>query len=394
MTAAKPRVQNVIQRHGRRGPQYDARETPETRPHDGACTLVPGRARIRNVDLTSAQAQFEPEPGWLNTASYGLPPTSAWTELQTALGTWRRGVLPWEMTGDSTARARSAFARIVGVPEHDVTIGAQVSQLLGPMAAALPEGSTVLVPQEEFTSMLFPWLAQSMRQVDVRTVPAAELAKHITDDVDMVAFSLVQSASGEVADADAIVAAAAETGAMTVVDLTQAAGWLPLDASRFDATVTGAYKWLLSPRGSAFMTTTPGLRDRLTPNQAGWFAGEDVHSSYYGPPLRLARDARRLDISPAWFSWVGTAPALELIEQVGVETIYQHDLALANRFRGALGHETGDSAIVSIDVAPDAAERLDTAGVRTAVRDGRVRASFHLYTTDDDVDLALEVLTR
>src|SRR5690625_7644277 len=135
MTAAKPRVQNVIQRHGRRGSQYDARETPETRPHDGACTLVPGRARIRNVDLTSAQAQFEPEPGWLNTGSYGLPPTSAWTGLQAALGTWRRGVVAWEMTGGAAGRASSAFEGIVGVAEEDVTSGGQVSQLLGPKPA-------------------------------------------------------------------------------------------------------------------------------------------------------------------------------------------------------------------------------------------------------------------
>jgi selenocysteine lyase/cysteine desulfurase len=35
---------------------------------------------------------------------------------------------------------------------------------------------------------------------------------------------------------------------------------------------------------------------------------------------------------------------------------------------------------------------LAVAGVRAAVRAGRVRASFHLYTTDKDVDLALDTL--
>ncbi|MFL6054001.1 MAG: hypothetical protein ACJ72W_13945 [Actinoallomurus sp.] len=33
------------------------------------------------------------------------------------------------------------------------------------------------------------------------------------------------------------------------------------------------------------------------------------------------------------------------------------------------------------------------AGVRAAVRDGRLRAAFHPYTTDADVDLALNALT-
>jgi selenocysteine lyase/cysteine desulfurase len=125
---------------------------------------------------------------------------------------------------------------------------------------------------------------------------------------------------------------------------------------------------------------------------AGWWAGDDPHTSYYGPPLRLARDARRLDISPAWFTWVATAPALELIEQVGVEEIRAYDVGLADRFREGLGLPASGSAIVSADV-PGAQQRLEAAGVRAAVRGGRLRASFHLYTTEADVDLALNALT-
>jgi selenocysteine lyase/cysteine desulfurase len=44
-----------------------------------------------------------------------------------------------------------------------------------------------------------------------------------------------------------------------------------------------------------------------------------------------------------------------------------------------------------VDV-PDAEARLAKAGVRAAVRAGRVRASFHVYTTEADVDLAVDAL--
>ena len=44
-----------------------------------------------------------------------------------------------------------------------------------------------------------------------------------------------------------------------------------------------------------------------------------------------------------------------------------------------------------VDV-PGAEEKLRAAGVRTAVRAGRVRASFHIYSTEDDVDRALAAL--
>jgi selenocysteine lyase/cysteine desulfurase len=347
---------------------------------------------MSGVEIAKARTLFDPEPGWLNTASYGLPPWPAWDALQEALADWRVGRGSWPAWGEATGHARTTFARLVGADAADVTTGSQVSQLVGMVAASLPEGARVLAPEEEFTSNLFPWLVQEARGVQVRTVPAAELANEVRPDTDVVAFSLVQSATGAVADVDAVTAAAAAAGALTVADATQACGWLPVDATRFDALVCGTYKWLLAPRGTAFMVTTPSLRERILPSMAGWWAGDDPHTSYYGPPLRLARDARRLDISPAWFTWVATAPALELIEQVGVEEIRAYDVGLADRFREGLGLPASGSAIVSADV-PGAQERLEAAGVRAAVRGGRLRASFHLYTTEADVDLALNALT-
>jgi selenocysteine lyase/cysteine desulfurase len=341
------------------------------------------------MDVETAQKLWDPEPGWLNTASYGLPPRPAFEVLRAALDEWRVGRTSWEPWGESTVRARAAFARLVGVHPDDVTIGSTVSQLLAPVAAALPAGTRVVAPDIEFTSNLFPWLVAP--GVEVRTVPVDRLADSIDARTDLVAFSLVQSANGVVADYDGIVAAARAHGALVVVDATQACGWLPFDGDRADAVVVGAYKWLMSPRGSAFGYLSPALRDRLTPYAAGWYAGAEVHDSYYGPPLRLAATARRFDISPAWFSYVGAAPALELVEEIGVGPIGAHNVALANRFLAGLGQPPGGSAIVTVDV-PGAEERLARAGVRAAVRAGRVRASFHVYSTQADVDLALNAL--
>lgn len=156
--------------------------------------------------------------------------------------------------------------------------------------------------------------------------------------------------------------------------------------------ICAAYKWLLSPRGTAFLALGDELLERVRPLAPGWWAGEDPHASYYGPPLRLASGARRLDTSPAWFSWVGTAPALELLEELGVEEIHAHDVALANRFRAGLDLPPGDSAIVSTSL-PGAAERLERAGIRAAVRASSLRVSFHVYNTEADVDDALQALT-
>ena len=144
----------------------------------------------------------------------------------------------------------------------------------------------------------------------------------------LVAFSAVQSADGAVADRAAITAAARAAGARVLVDVTQSAGWMAIDAASADYVVCGTYKWLLSPRGTAFLAGSQEALAALPALHAGWYAGGDPWASIYGAPLRLAGDARRLDLSPAWLCWVGTAPALELVEEVGVAAIGAHDVGL------------------------------------------------------------------
>jgi selenocysteine lyase/cysteine desulfurase len=331
---------------------------------------------------------WDPQRPYLNTASYGLPPAPAFEALQDALDEWRHGRTSWEGWTESVGRARASFARLVGSRPEDVAAGATVSELVGIVAASLPDDARVLVPDVEFTSNLFPWLAQ---RLEVRTTPLERLADEIDASTTLVAVSAVQSSNGDVADLDAIATAAEAAGALVLVDATQGCGWLPLDAGRFDFVVAHTYKWLMSPRGAALMAVGPERLDSLTPLHAGWWAGPDMHADYYGPPLRLAESARRLDTSPAWFSWVGAAPTLELVERIGVERIHEHNVALANRFRAGMGLEPGNSAIVSVDVENGAA-KLDRAGIRAAVRAGGLRVSFHLYNTPDDVDSALDAL--
>ncbi len=308
--------------------------------------------------------------------------------MKNTLVEWQRGtgdMAEWDL---STQRSRAAFARLVGARTEDVAIGAAVSQLVAPVAAALPKGSHVVVPDIEFTSNVFPWL---VRDLDVTAVPCGKVADAIEPRTKAVAFSVVQSSTGEIAPVDDIVEAARANGALVVADATQAAGWLPVDATRFDVLVCAGYKWLMAPKGTAFCYLSEAVRDRIPPLSAGWYAGEG--EAYYGPPLRLADTARRFDLSPSWISYIGAAPALELLNDIGVERIRRHDVALADRFRAGLGLPAGDSAIISVDV-PGAADRLVAAGVRAAVRDGRTRASFHLYTTEADVDAALNALTE
>lgn len=246
----------------------------------------------------------------------------------------------------------------------------------------------------EFTSVLFPFFAQASRSITVREVALEHLADEVRPTTTLAAVSAVQSADGRLADLDAIASASAraDTGSRVLVDTTQAIGWLPIDASRYAYTVGGGYRWLLAPRGTCFFTVDPELADGLIPHSAGWYAGGEPWLSIYGGSLRLANDAHRFDVSSAGHSWVGQAPSLNLLTEVGSDALHTHALGLANRFRAGVGLPAGDSAIVSLATAAEATTRMERARIAGSLRAGRLRLSFHINNDNDDADRAVEAL--
>lgn len=329
--------------------------------------------------------------GHLDAATSGVPPRAAAVAMRAAVEEWAEGRIDGMGYDEHVERSRRAFARLVQTDARDVAQGSQVSVFAGLVAASLPREARVLTAAGDFTSIVFPFLAQEPRGVHVQEVALEELVDAIDARTDLVAVSAVQSADGRLVDLDALAAAADHHGASVLLDGTQACGWLPIDATRFAFVVAGAYKWLCSPRGTAFMAIRPDALERLTPHAAGWYAASEPWATCYGGPLRLPRTARRLDVSPAWACWAGTAPALELLADLGVDAISSYDLALAGRLRAGLGLEPYPSAIVIVD-RPGAEQALKRAGIRASTRAGRGRVSCHLPATDSDVDLATAAL--
>ena len=340
--------------------------------------------------IAAIEDQFDPDPGYLNTASLGIPPLSALDALAEVYLRWRKGRLEPQEFDVQVNQSRAAWAALSGVPVSQVATGSTVSEFVGLVAASLPDGARVVTAQGEFTSLTFPILAHADRGITVDELPLGDLPG-FSGPADLVAVSAVQSADGRLADLAAIQTAAANAGAKLLVDTTQSCGWLPIDCSDIDFVVCGGYKWLLCPRGTAFFSLRPQLMAHVRPLAAGWYAGEEPWTSIYGSPLRLAASARRFDISPGWFAWTGAAVALDLLAGIDQRAIQHHNVRLANSFLAGLGRSPGSSAVVTMDV-PGAGERLARAGVRTATRAGRVRASFHIYNNDADVAMALDAL--
>jgi selenocysteine lyase/cysteine desulfurase len=331
--------------------------------------------------------EFDVPDGYLNTASIGIPSAAVADAVAGAIAGWRTGAGRAPEFDEPVARARAGFAELVGVGVERVTIGPAVSALLGLVAAAVPDGARVLVADGEFTSVTWPFAAQAERGVEVTEVDLGEVGRQ-AGEFDLVAVSTVQSADGRLVDLDALRAARA-SGTRVVLDATQSLGWLDADLSWADAVVAAGYKWLLSPRGAAWMAIRPELA--AVPVSAGWYAGADRWADVYGLPMTLAPDARALDTSPAWYCHVGAAVALPWLAGLDRAAVHAHCVGLADVFRAGLGMEPAGSAIVSVR-REGARERLAAAGIVSAARAGGARLAFHLYNTEADVARALEAL--
>jgi len=288
---------------------------------------------------------------------------------------------------------RAHFARLVHVEPDRIAIGSQTSVLAGMIASSIPDDGEVLCVDGDFSSIVFPFLQHEHRGVRVRHVPLDALADNVDERTWLVAFSLVQSATGEVAEADAIADAAARVGAFTLCDATQAAGWMPVDAASFDATIVHAYKWLCAPRGVAFLAVSPRFAMELRPVHAGWYAGDDPWQSCYGPHMRLATDGRVFDVSPAWQAWAGAEPAIEFFASLDAADVAAYDGGLGDALCAGLGIRQRGQAIVTWP-DPDGGQlaRLSAAGLVASGRAGRARVAFHLWNDEVDVESVLRAL--
>lgn len=347
---------------------------------------APLRAAIDRFDVSAAR-------GYLAAASIGLPIDATVAAMHADLDAWRaaqRDPMGYEEDVETT---RSHYARLVNVGVDRVAIGSQTSVMASVIAAAVPAGAEVLCVEGDFTSIVYPFLQRP--DITVRSVPLDELATSITDATWLVAFSLVQSSNGRVADGAAVRAAAAAHGCRTLCDATQAAGVHPFDASKYDATVCHAYKWLCAPRGVGFLTVSASFAEQLIPVQAGWYAGERIWQSIYGPQMELAADARRFDVSPAWPCWPGAEPVIGMFAGLDIAEVWARASGLGDLLCDTLGIPQQHQAIVTWpDDDGGALARLTAAGITASGRAGRLRAAFHLWNDESDIDAVARALGR
>jgi len=211
--------------------------------------------------------------------------------------------------------------------------------------------------------------------------------------------------NGQTFDLQLLAEAAQDHDALLVVDATQSAGAIPIDvqACPVDALISGAYKWLCGPFGAAFMYVAPHLSEKLEPGLVGFRSHKnmwDLDASRIDYP----QAAKKFEFSTMAFGCaIGLTRAIDFLNEVGVESIFQYNRQLADilitglRSRDAvitspLDDEDRSSIVTAYFENIDSKEiikGLKAAQVFVSSRAGAIRFSPHLYNTAEDMDSAL-----
>ena len=310
---------------------------------------------------------------------------------------------------------RQAAARLMGVPQRDVAFVKNTTEGLGFVASGLAwsEGDRVVVPDLEFPSTLYPWLA--LRDLGVvvdvvrpvgagRCLPPASFAEVIAAGrpPKVVATSWVQFGRGWRTDLAAVAALAHDAGALLCADVIQGLGVIPaeLEAWGVDFAMADAHKWLLGPLGIGVLYVRESCLDRLRPLEPGW-ASVAHREDWDNLELVWDEGARRLEGGTANICGIhGLGASLDLLLGAGVADVWVHVSSLCEQACVALGQAgarvlsdrspQGRSGIVtfSVDAHDPVAvvETLRGRGIVCSPRGGGIRLSPHGYNSPAEID--------
>ena len=318
------------------------------------------------------------------------------------------------------AGLHSAAARLFNARPDDIAVGSSATELIASVAwsVAPPRGSNIVAVEAVFPSTVYPWMRVARHTgAEIRWVRAGD--RLVTDDdvigaiderTSVVAVSHVEYRSGYRYNLGSISGAAHANDALVIVDASQSAGAIPIDApeSGVDALITGSYKWLCGPFGAAAMYLAPGLQATLEPGLVGFRSHRDMWD-LEAPRLEFANHARRFEYSTmAYGCALGLANAIEYLLGVGVDRIFEWNTGLADLAITGLDRIGADivsprsgpgrTSIVASRFPGTDVDRLlnalGEAGVVASARMGALRFSPHLYNDGDDITKALDALRR
>lgn len=365
------------------------------------------------------KALFVPAEGiYLLSHSVGRPPVNtreAWVESF---------LEPWENAGDNVwprwletiDNFRNALADLLhGQAKHfcpQVNLSSALTKII---TSLKPDESrrTILYSEQDFPSMAFV-LQQAVKQgyrlkaipEHLDTLDLSVWEDQLSRDVGLVLITHVQSNTGRQVPVADISALALERETVSIIDIAQSVGVVPIDLSAWkaDFVIGSCVKWLCGGPGAGFLWVSPDTLPTCEPADVGWFSHEDPFE-FDMHNFRYAKDALRF-----WGGTPSIAPfstatnSIRLLHSIGMENVRAHNLALTQLIFQAVDADIlitpaepaqrGGTIVLhySNSLQEAVCSRLRQAKVAFDVRPTGIRISPHIYNDAAEIRLVIEQL--
>jgi cysteine desulfurase / selenocysteine lyase len=333
--------------------------------------------------------------------------------------------------------ARDKVAAFIGAPSRDEVVFTKNStEALNLVAYALSNAATagpaaerfrvgpgdeIVITEMEHHSNIVPWQLLAQRTgatfkwiglTDEGRLDLSTMDSVITERTKVVAFVHQSNILGTVNPVDRIVARAKAVGALTVLDASQSVPHMPVDVTALgvDLMAFTGHK-MLGPTGVGVLWGRADLLATLPPFLGGGEMIETVEmarSTFAAPPHRFEAG------TPMIAQAIGLGTAVDYLTGLGMAAVHAHEQEITGYALQALSAvptlrligpadtvDRGGAVSFQLgDLHPhDVGQVLDEVGV--AVRVGHhcarpvclrygvpatTRASFHLYTTTEEID--------
>lgn len=258
------------------------------------------------------------------------------------------------------------------------------------MQKALPEGSEIV------------YLPKSL---DVTNI---ENWKHFIDpDIDLVFVSHAYSNTGQLAPIKEIIALAKQNNALSIIDIAQSAGVIPIDLTELspDFMIGSSVKWLCGGPGAGYLWLAKEHIETCEPNDVGWFSHQnpfefDIHHFDYNQSALKFWGG-----TPSILPFVIAANSINYfvtkIKESNSEVIRHHNLTLQNKIIEHLPEFVVSpfdadkrSGTVILDFLDNQSilEQLAQANVAVDVRENGIRVSPHIYNDENDIERLINII--
>ncbi len=247
---------------------------------------------------TNLRSEFllDPDIHYLNHGSFGACPREVFEDYQN----WQRilernpidyftrqlkGLFGKEASGP-LEKARTELADYVNGDAQGLIFTPNVTVALNAIANSiqLEANDEVLTTNHEYGTIIASWARKCAQndavltqvEIDLPVSTQAEFVdyfwKHVTSKTKVILMSHITSATALVLPVKEICSRARKAGIITVIDGAHAVGQLDLDVVDIDADfyTSNCHKWLLTPKGTAFLHVHTSQRAAFEPLVISW----------------------------------------------------------------------------------------------------------------------------